>query len=122
MQCKFDHEKLKVYSDSLHFVDLATKVLDVIPKRLPIHDQLSRASISIPLNIAEGNGKFSPKDKCRFLDIARGSALESAACIDILLIQKLVSADVARQLKDVLVEIVRMLIGLIRSISDDRSY
>jgi len=44
----------------------------------------TRASTSIPLNIAEGNGKYTPKDRCRFFDIAHGSALEGAAGLDIL--------------------------------------
>ena len=45
----------------------------------------------IPLNIAEGNGKFSTIDRARFLEIARGSALECAACLDVLAVRKLVS-------------------------------
>ena len=42
-----------------------------------VKDQLDLASSSIPLNIAEGNGNYTPKDRCRFLDIAHGSALQS---------------------------------------------
>ncbi len=45
----------------------------------PARDQWLRAAQSIPLNIAEGNGKQSLKDKNRFFEIARGSALECAS-------------------------------------------
>ena len=47
-------------------------------------DQWLRASQSIPLNIAEGNGKSSSNDRRRFFEIARGSALECAAIQDVL--------------------------------------
>ena len=75
MQSSFDHEKLEVYQQSICFVAWADDVLEKVPKGLAVHGQLDRASTSIPLNIAEGNGKFTPADRCRFLDIARGSAL-----------------------------------------------
>jgi four helix bundle protein len=47
-----------------------------------LKDQFRRASISIPLNIAEASGKVSPSDRGRFFAIARGSAMECAAILD----------------------------------------
>jgi four helix bundle protein len=49
-----------------------------------VKNQLDRASTSIVLKIAEGNGKYTPKDRCRFFCIAHSSALECAAGLDIL--------------------------------------
>ena len=71
---------------------------------------------------AEGNGKFTDKDKCKFFDIARGSAMECAACVDILLAKNEIEEIRASQLKSALNEIVRMLVGLIRSTSKTRTY
>ncbi|HMP90857.1 MAG TPA: four helix bundle protein, partial [Kiritimatiellia bacterium] len=50
--------------------------------------QLDRASTSIPLNIAEGNGMYTEADRCRFFDIARGTALECPACLDVMIAKK----------------------------------
>lgn len=80
-------------------------------------DHLDRASTSVALNIAEGNGKFAIKDRCRFLDFARGSALECAACLDVLLAKRLVEAERIHAGKEQLLEIVSMLIGLASSLS-----
>src|SRR5207253_14019 len=80
----FDHEKLWVYQTSLKFIAWATALLDREPKRLSIWRHLDRASTAIPLNIAEGNGKFTTSDRCRFFDNARASALHCAACLDLL--------------------------------------
>lgn len=118
----FDHEKLNVYQRSLDFVDSVTRILESIPKRIAAHDQLDRASTSIPLNIAEGNGKFTARDRCRFFDIARGSALECAACLDVLVRKRAIDARTANDGKGILEEIVSMLVGLIRSQSGDRVY
>jgi four helix bundle protein len=79
-----------------------------------VKDQLDRASTSFPLNIAEGNGKYAPKDRCRFFDIAHGSALECAAGLDILVAKGKLSADQIRPEKESLQKIVRMLMGLIK--------
>ena len=59
-------------------------ILRDVPKSLAVADQLDRASTSIPLNIAEGNGKFTGADRCRYFDNAHGSALECAAALDVL--------------------------------------
>ena len=111
----FDHEKLTVYQDAIRFVVWAGELLETLPKSLAAYDQLDRASTSIPLNIAEGNGKYTAPDRCRFFDIARGSALECAACLDVLVAQKRLAE--AEQGKEILVRIVSMLVGLIRSTS-----
>jgi four helix bundle protein len=86
-----------------------------------IKDQLDRASISNVLNIAEGNGKYSRKDRCRFLDAANASALECAAGLDILVAKKKLAFDDIRSGKESLQKIVRMLIGLIKR-SETRDY
>ncbi len=107
---QFDHEKLTVYQAAIKFVAWSSDVLVNVPKGLAVHNQLDRAATSIPLNIAEGNGKFTSTDRCRYLDIARGSALECAACLDVLV----------EEGKSVLIEIVSMLVGLIRANSETR--
>ncbi len=84
----FDHEKLHAYQYSILFVGLCEELLGKIPKKFSVHDQLDRASTSIALNIAEGNGRFHIKDRCRYLDFARSSALECAACLDVLVAKR----------------------------------
>lgn len=118
MSTTFDHEKLNVYQEAIRFVAWAEGLLDKLPKTLAVHGQLDRASTSIALNIAEGNGKYTAPDRCRFFDIARGSALECAACLDVLTAKKRVAS--ADQGKEILARIVSMLVGLIRSTSTDR--
>jgi len=74
------------------------------------------------LNIAEGNGKFTGSDRCRFFDIARGSALECAACLDVMVARKLIVKILADEGKVSLIEIVSMLVGLIRANSKKRTH
>src|SRR5688572_7537080 len=80
----FDHEKLQVYKESIQFVAWVTPILEGLSRSGDVKDQLDRASTSIPLNIAEGNGKFFPNDRCKYFDSATGSALECAAALDVL--------------------------------------
>ena len=117
---RFDHEKLNVYQASIRFLAWTDDLLEDVPKSLAVHNQLDRASTSVPLNIAEGNGKHTPADRCRFFDIARGSALECAACLDVLVAKKQIAEKDANDGKASLVEIVSMLVGLIRANSPDR--
>jgi four helix bundle protein len=116
----FDHEKLEVYQASLLFIAWLEPVLQRLPKSLSVTDQLDRASTSIPLNIAEGNGKFTSADRCRFFDIARGSALESAAALDVLVTKGRCSGEDVSPGKDRLWSIVSMLVGLIKANSGYR--
>ena len=118
MTTQFDHEKLNVYQEAIKFAAWADELLKTVPKNLAVHDQLDRAATSISLNIAEGNGKYTASDRCRFFDIARGSALECAACLDVLVAKKRLADPIPG--KEILVRIVSMLVGLIRSTSSDR--
>jgi four helix bundle protein len=113
----FDHEKLEVYRESIAFVAWLSTLLENTVRIGDVKDQLDRASTSIPLNIAEGNGKYSPKDRCRFFDIAHGSALECSAGLDVLVAKAKLTSDQIRPGKERLQKIVRMLMGLIKRFS-----
>jgi four helix bundle protein len=106
----FDHEKLDVYRVALDFVSWSFKVCQGLAgAHRHARDQLLRSSQSVPQNIAEGNGKRSLADRQRFFEIARGSALESAASLDILVVCHGLSVDEANAGKSLLHRIVSML-------------
>ena len=117
MKTYFDHEKLDVYQEAIAFCGWVGELLGEISAKAAAKDQLDRASTSLPLTIAEGNGKFSTVDRARFLEIARGSALECAACLDVLTVRKLVAADRILPAKERLVRIVNMLMGMLKRFS-----
>ncbi|MGE0761142.1 MAG: four helix bundle protein, partial [Pirellulaceae bacterium] len=111
----FDHEKLHVYRLSIEYPAAsygAARLLSGTNRH--IRDQWLRAAQSIPLNIAEGNGKQSLRDKGRFLEIARGTALECAAIHDILLAFSAIDEQANHQGKTQLRRIVSMLTRLIQ--------
>lgn len=118
MKTYFDHEKLDVYQESIAFCGWVGELLSQISAKAAAKDQLDRASTSLPLNIAEGNGKFSAIDRARFLEIARGSALECVACRDVLTVRKLVAAERILPAKERLVRIVNMLMGMLKRFSE----
>jgi len=118
MKTYFDHEKLDGYREAIAFCAWTGDLLNAIAAKAAAKDQLDRASTSIPLNIAEGKGKFSVKDRARFLEIARGSALECAAALDVLVARKLVRLEQVECAKDNLVRIVQMLMGMLRRFSE----
>jgi four helix bundle protein len=110
----FDHEKLDVYRESVQFIAWLSSLVEGTNRLGEVRDQLDRASTSLPLNIAEGNGKYGAKDRCRFFDIAHGSALECAACLDVLVAKSKLTSENVRDGKARLQKIVRMLVGLIK--------
>lgn len=118
MEIYFDHEKLKVYQKAIDFIKWSECIFKNVNHKFSVVDQFDRASGSIALNIAEGNGKYSGKDRCRYFDIARGSSLECSSCLDILFSKHIISEEVLKEGKAILREIVSMLIGLIKSNSD----
>lgn len=86
--------------------------------KIAVCNHLDEASTSIPLNIAEGNGKFTSRDRCKYFDIARGSALECAGSLDVLVRRRKVKQERILEGKNLLHDIVSMMVGLIKSNSD----
>lgn len=111
-----DHENLDVYRCSLEFLRLSLRVVGALPERgeSELRSQLKRASMSIPLNIAEGSGKPTVADRARFHAIARGSAMECAALIDVCALAGYIAPDDARLAKQLLVRMVAMLTKMCR--------
>jgi len=109
-----DAERLDVYRVALQLqvetAGLATHCDSVL------RDPLRRASLSIPLNIAEAAGRRSIADRRRFYAIARGSATECAAIVDVLRIRDLVPASDCSRARTLLVRIVQMPTKLDRSL------
>ena len=109
----FHHEKLIVYQRSLEFAGWSQTLIDSLTKKTSTRDHLERAGDSIALNIAEGNGKFSIRDRARFFQIAHGSALECAACLDLFVARQCCEADRIEKGKLLLEEIVKMLFAML---------
>ena len=109
----FHREKLTVYQRALDFARWSQTLIESITKKTSTRDHLERAGDSIALNIAEGSGKFSGRDRARFFQIAHGSALESAACLDLFVARQCCENAAIVEGKALLEEIVRMLFKLL---------
>lgn len=117
---QFDHEKLDVYRLAIRFVVLARQVVRAFPRgQSYLTDQLQRAALSIVLNIAEGAGEYSKKDKARIYRFALRSATECAAILDVCHALELCSGPSSSAGNEVLVRIASMMTRLIRR-SDDQ--
>ncbi|MBM3999704.1 MAG: four helix bundle protein [Planctomycetes bacterium] len=115
MEPVFDHDKLDVYRLSIAYVTESFRLAKGLSgMHRHARDQWLRAAQSIALNIAEGNGKPSLKDRCRSFAIARGSALECAAIQDVLTVSDGIDPAANREGKQRLKRIVSMLTRLVR--------
>jgi four helix bundle protein len=105
-----DAERLDVYRLAVAFDALAQPLAKAAGRNL--RDQLDRASTSISLNIAEGAARRSPRDKAHFFAIARGSAAECAAIVQLLASRGRIADKEAAQARSQVVRIVSMLVRL----------
>ena len=112
---QFDHERLDVYRVAIDFIVLANDVAERLPRgRAYVADQLQRAGTSISLNIAEGAGEFSSKEKARFYRMAKRSATECAAILDVCSKLELAEKDAVNTGRELLLRIVAMLTQIVR--------
>ncbi|MEN9345826.1 MAG: hypothetical protein RLZZ60_1295 [Bacteroidota bacterium] len=113
----FDFQKLEVYQKSKSFY-IETRVM-ISETKLDnfIRDQLSRAAFSVPLNIAEGSGKFSKADRKNYYTTARASVYECVAIFDLLNDEKRISQSFCQIQFNKANEISRMLFTMIQSLN-----
>jgi len=114
----FDHEKMDVYKVAIEFIDLADEVAENLPRgRAYLADQLRRACTSVALNIAEGAGEFSGDEKARFYRMAKRSATECAAVLDVCRRLGLAAQTPLDAGRELLLRVVSMLVPLIRRVA-----
>lgn len=85
MEKKYEYKNLDAYKESKNLVILVYALIKKFPReeQYALCDQLRRAVISVPSNIAEGSGRTSAKDQVHFFEMAFGSLLEVNCQIDI---------------------------------------
>src|SRR3990167_2100292 len=118
----FPFEQLGVYKRSLEWVETAETLCQSLKGKVSYSflDQLSRAALSIPLNIAEGNGRWHKGEKRQFFWIARGSVFECVPIIQILYRKKLIDEKQYAGYYEQLDVIAKMLTNLVKSVEDLR--
>lgn len=111
------YKKLSVYQDALSLVDMSYVMIQTFPvwEKNNLSDQLRRASTSIALNIAEGNGRQSTRDYVHFLRISLGSINEIEAIAEIARLQNLILEITYQKFSRHLSKIRWKLIRLIKS-------
>jgi len=107
---QLDAEKLIAYHVALELQALCSSLAPTATHIL--RDQLDRASLSVVLNVAEGAGRYSRKQKRHFYGIARGSAMEVAAAIDVVRVRRLATAEACVVVRSLAVRAVQLLAKL----------
>jgi four helix bundle protein len=113
----FAFEKLIAYQKAMNFSDRVCQITQTFPRGFYfLVDQLNRAALSIASNIAEGNGRFTIRDRKNFFGIARGSVQECVPLLELAKRRGLIQPEDHLKLKADLEEIARMLSGLINAL------
>lgn len=110
----FSFENLAAYTRAMDLVENVYTILKTFPQeeRYALCDQLRRAVVSIPSNIAEGLSRFSDKEKVHFLEISYGSLMETYCQLTIAKRLNYISEEQFKGLRDQIASISRPLCGL----------
>jgi len=112
----FDFENLDVYKKAKKFNRSVADFLAKNPIDKVTHNQLRRAAFSVILNIAEGSGRYTRRDKRNFYIIARGSVFECAAVCDYVMDTGLITNEVFQSYYQRLEELSKILFALIKGL------
>ena len=110
-----------VWQKAMDLTDAVYRLTNLLPKdeRFALSDQMRRAAISVPSNIAEGHGRQSPKEFKQFLSIAKGSVCELETQIYIGIRQRYFSQNDAEAVLCLCIEVRKMLTTLMmRTVSE----
>jgi len=115
----FNFERLEVWQRAIVYVEDLNTLADQLDHRdsRALADQLRRAALSIPTNIAEGSGRNSRKEFLYFLNIAKGSVYEVVSLLEIVRRRAYVSEKSHAELYERSVQLSKMLSGLMNSLS-----
>ncbi len=95
----FSFETLEIYQDAKAFFIECRTIAKGLRNEIYIGNQLLRASLSVSLNLAEGSGKFTKRDRRNFAVIARASLFECVALLDILKVIEMMDEEKYQKLK-----------------------
>jgi four helix bundle protein len=115
---KKSFKELTVWQEAMNLVEMVYQQTIILPKTemYGLTSQIKRAAVSIPANIAEGNGRKSRKEYLQFLSIANGSIMELETHILILERLKLITSEVSEQMQNQLNSVGRLLSALRKSL------
>lgn len=121
---EFYYRKLDVYKNAKFLSHEICKLIKTYPvdERYALCDQLRRAAMSIPINIAEGFGRFSSKEKAHFIQIAFGSLNEVMCELELSLDEKYITQEQLSNLESLILSVKRQLSVLHRSILSNGDY
>ena len=110
----FYYRKLTVYHKALDLVKTVYLLTESFPssERHGLSNQIQRAAISVPSNIAEGMGRFSNKERVHFLEIANGSLMEVMCQLEVSLLLGYISQQQFDEQELLISDMTKMLVGL----------
>ena len=108
-----DYHKLTVWTKSLDLVKDIYQITTAFPKTesYGLSNQIQRAAVSIPSNIAEGSAKTSNKDFARFLEMSIGSLFELETELIIVLNLNYIDSMVFEDIQNKIIELQKMITG-----------
>ncbi len=116
----FDFEKLDIYKKAKKFYSANLGLIRGHNLDRIIENQLSRASLSVVLNISEGTGRFGRADKARFYTISRSSIFECIAILDVLKEEGLIEKNTYDAFYEKGEELSRILFSMIKNLKNNK--